>query len=117
MAAARVAELMELQRAVMQQFHASLVGTTLPVIVDGYDAEAKRVVARTWADAPEVDGRVLLPKGAAEPGQMLDVTITKAHDYELEATPVAADGKGAAKGDAAKGDAKKPAGSKPKKQA
>lgn len=105
---ARVAELMELQRSVMRSFHESLVGKTLPVIVDGYDAEAKRVVARTWADAPEVDGRVLLPKGCAEPGAMLDVKITKAHDYELEGALVAADGKS---------DGKKPAGGKAKKQA
>jgi len=109
---ARVAELMELQRSVMRSFHESLVGKTLPVVVDGYDAEAKRVVARTWADAPEVDGRVLLPKGCAEPGAMLDVTITKAHDYELEGALVAADGKSDGKG-----DGKKPAGGKAKKQA
>ena len=81
---ARVAELMELQRSVMRSFHESLVGKTLPVLVDGYDAEAKRVVGRTWADAPEVDGRVLLPKGCAEPGELLDVAIAKAHDYGLE---------------------------------
>ncbi|MFO1029848.1 MAG: 30S ribosomal protein S12 methylthiotransferase RimO [Planctomycetota bacterium] len=112
-AEARVAELMELQRSVMRSFHESLVGKTLPVIVDGYDAEAKRVVARTWADAPEVDGRVLLPKGSAEPGQMLDVTITKAHDYEVEGALVAADGKK----DGSQKDGKKPAGGKAKKQA
>ncbi|MFN7588243.1 MAG: 30S ribosomal protein S12 methylthiotransferase RimO [Planctomycetota bacterium] len=115
-AEARVAELMELQRSVMRSFHESLVGKTLPVIVDGYDAEAKRVVARTWADAPEVDGRVLLPKGCAEPGAMLDVTISKAHDYELEATPVAAGDKAGDKAGVRDGG-KKPAGGKAKKQA
>jgi ribosomal protein S12 methylthiotransferase len=81
----RVAELMALQQKVMRGFHDTLVGKTLPVIVDGYDADAKRVVARTWADAPEVDGRVLLPKGAAEPGELVDVKITAALDYELSA--------------------------------
>lgn len=80
---ARVAELMELQRGVMRGFHESLVGKTLPAVVDGYDADAKRLVARTWADAPEVDGRVLLAKGSAEPGTLVDVTITGADDYEL----------------------------------
>ena len=74
---------MELQRSVMHGFHKGLVGKTLPVLVDGYDAEAKQVVGRTWADAPEVDGRVLLPKGAAEAGQMVQVKITEAHEYEL----------------------------------
>jgi ribosomal protein S12 methylthiotransferase len=83
---ARVAELMELQRSVMRRFHDGLVGKVLPVLVDGYDADAKRVVARTWADAPEVDGRVLLPKSTAEPGAFVDATITKAGDYELTGT-------------------------------
>ncbi len=88
--AARVAELMELQRAVMRRFHEGLVGNVLPVLVDGWDADASRLVARTWADAPEVDGRVLLPKGSAEPGRFVDATITKAHDYELTGTVGAA---------------------------
>jgi ribosomal protein S12 methylthiotransferase len=60
------------------------------VLVDGYDADARRVVGRTWADAPEVDGRVLLPKGCAEPGTFLDAEITGADDYELAARPVGA---------------------------
>jgi ribosomal protein S12 methylthiotransferase len=80
---ARVAELMELQRTVMRRFHQGLAGKTLPVLVDGYDAEGKNLVARTYADAPEVDCRVLLPKGAAEPGTFVQAEITRAHDYEL----------------------------------
>ena len=32
------------------------------------------------------DGRVLLPKGTAEPGAFVDAAITKAGDYELTAT-------------------------------
>jgi ribosomal protein S12 methylthiotransferase len=86
-ATARVAELMAMQRSVMRRFHESLVGKVLPVLVDGYDSDAKAVVGRTWADAPEVDGRVLLPKGCAEPGQMLDVKIEAADDYELTGRP------------------------------
>jgi len=82
-AEARAAELMALQRTVMAGFQQSLVGKTLPVIVDGYDAEAKRLVGRTWADAPEVDCRVLLPKGCAEPGTFVTASITEARDYEL----------------------------------
>jgi ribosomal protein S12 methylthiotransferase len=67
----------------MRRFHEGLVGRTLPVLIDGYDADAQRLVGRTWADAPEVDGRVLLPKGTAAPGTFVDATITQAHDYEL----------------------------------
>ncbi|HEX5054134.1 MAG TPA: 30S ribosomal protein S12 methylthiotransferase RimO [Planctomycetota bacterium] len=89
LAEARRAELMELQRSVMLGFQRGLVGRTLPVLVDGYDAEARRLVGRTWADAPEVDCRVLLPKGSAEPGQFVSATITEAHDYELQAQAAA----------------------------
>ncbi len=80
-AVARQEELMELQRGIMGAFQRSLVGRTLPVLVDGYDVEAKKVVGRTWADAPEVDCQVFLPKGSAEPGDLVDVVVTKADDY------------------------------------
>jgi ribosomal protein S12 methylthiotransferase len=79
----RAGELMAMQRDVMLAFQKSFVGKTVPVLVDGYDAEAKSLVGRTYADAPEVDCRVLLPKGAAEPGVMVSVRITEASEYEL----------------------------------
>jgi ribosomal protein S12 methylthiotransferase len=82
-AEARAGELMVMQRSIMRSFHDTLVGKVLPAVVDGYDQDAKRLVARTYADAPEVDGRVLLPKGAAAPGDLLDVEITAADDYEV----------------------------------
>ena len=80
-AEARAAELMERQRAVMRGFHDRQVGRRLPVLVDGYDEAAARLAARTWADAPEVDARVLLPVGSAAPGTLVDVTLTGAGDY------------------------------------
>ncbi|MBZ0152881.1 MAG: 30S ribosomal protein S12 methylthiotransferase RimO [Planctomycetes bacterium] len=86
-AEARAAELMALQVPILREFQQSFVGQTVPVLVDGYDQEAKRMVGRTFADAPEVDCRVLLPKAAAEAGAMLDVTITGADVYELEGRP------------------------------
>lgn len=86
-AQARVAELMELQRGIMHQFQRSFVGRTVPVLVDGYDAEAKRMVGRTHADAPEVDCRVLLPKNSAKVGEILAVEVTDASEYELQGVP------------------------------
>jgi len=84
-AEARCAELMELQRGVMNEFHQSLVGRRLTVLVDGHDEHGERLVGRTWADAPEVDGRVLLANGAASPGDLVEVAVTSASDYELSA--------------------------------
>lgn len=84
LAEARAAELMGLQRPVMAAFQRSLVGRDLPVLVDGVDTEG-RVVGRTWADAPEVDCRVLLPQGSATAGDLVAARITAARDYELDA--------------------------------
>ncbi len=82
-AEARAAELMELQRGVMNEFQNGLVGRTLPVLLDGHDESGEFVVGRTWADAPEVDCRVLLASGAGAPGEFVDAEIVRAGDYEL----------------------------------
>jgi ribosomal protein S12 methylthiotransferase len=69
----------------MRGFHDGLVGRILPVLVDGRDESGGFLVGRSWADAPEVDGRVLLPAGAAAPGDLVQAKITAAGDYELVA--------------------------------
>ncbi|MBK8097446.1 MAG: 30S ribosomal protein S12 methylthiotransferase RimO [Planctomycetes bacterium] len=89
-AAARCAELMALQKGVMGTFQRTFVGKTVPVLIDGYDIDAKAVVGRTHADAPEVDCRVLLAKDAGAPGDLIDVAITGADDYDLRGDPAAA---------------------------
>ncbi|MCA8951636.1 MAG: 30S ribosomal protein S12 methylthiotransferase RimO [Planctomycetes bacterium] len=87
-AEARAAELMELQRGVMAEFQRSLVGRSLPVLIDGVDEQGENAVGRTWADAPEVDCRVLLPAGSAPVGAIVECTITDASDYECRGTVV-----------------------------
>lgn len=81
-AEARAAELMAMQQKVMRSFHESKVGETLDVLVDGYDEDAEQLVGRTYADAPEVDGRVLLPKESAKVADLVRAKITAAGDYE-----------------------------------
>lgn len=64
------------------------LGRTLEVLVDGYDAENERTLARSYREAPEVDGYVLV-RGEHEPGQRLEVRITGAMPYDLEARAIA----------------------------
>jgi ribosomal protein S12 methylthiotransferase len=87
-AEARREQLMRAQKQVLDRFQRRFVGTTARVLVDGMDAHSKLVVGRTWADAPEVDCRVLLPRGSGEPGDFVDVRITAADDYELRGETV-----------------------------
>ncbi len=81
-AEARAEELMALQLDVMRDFHREKVGEELDVLVDGYDESGEFAVGRSYADAPEVDGRVLLAKESAAPGDLVRAKITSAGDYE-----------------------------------
>jgi len=84
-AEARRAELMQLQKGIMDRYQHGFVGRSEPVLIDGVDAETGDLVGRTFADAPEVDCRVLLPRDTGEPGEIVDARVVAAHDYDLRA--------------------------------
>ena len=48
----------ELQSRIMDDWNDSMVGTDLEVLVDGYDEEMGQFYGRSYADSPDVDGRV-----------------------------------------------------------
>jgi ribosomal protein S12 methylthiotransferase len=87
----RRAEIMALQKGIHLARNRALVGQTLRVLVDGLDpaASGNIVLARTTADAPEVDAVVRIPADGLVAGDMLDVLITGADDYDLIARPAA----------------------------
>ena len=79
----RRALFMQAQAAVSQKRLARLVGRELQVLVDGVaDGIA---TARSFADAPEIDGVVRFAAGKVKPGQFAKVQITGAAEYDLEA--------------------------------
>jgi ribosomal protein S12 methylthiotransferase len=59
------------------------------VIVDGADDEEPGImIARTKADAPDVDAVVYLDNAThLKPGDIVPAKITGADDYDLYATP------------------------------
>jgi ribosomal protein S12 methylthiotransferase len=60
------------------------VGTTMQVLVDGIDGKA--AVARSEADAPEIDGQVRITNGGKlNVGEFAQVLVTKADAYDLTA--------------------------------
>jgi ribosomal protein S12 methylthiotransferase len=62
------------------------IGQTMLVLVDAADEE--NAVARSAADAPEIDGVVYLENGAGLlPGDLVEVTITDADEHDLWAGP------------------------------
>ena len=79
----RQARFMQTQAAISAARLARKVGTTLQVLVDSVDGDV--AVARSSADAPEIDG-VVRVKGAkgAKPGDIVRARITGAKDHDLE---------------------------------
>jgi len=73
-----------LQSDIMDDYNASMIGRTLEVLVDGYDEEQEQFFGRTYADSPEIDGRVWLV--SSEPlreGDFVTVTIDGCLDGDL----------------------------------
>ena len=48
----------EIQSAIMDEYSEAMIGRELQVLVDGYDEEFEQYYGRTYADSPEIDGRV-----------------------------------------------------------
>jgi ribosomal protein S12 methylthiotransferase len=83
----RLERFMEVQAEISREKLAERVGQRLTVLVD--EVEEGRVVARSYADAPEIDGNVIVP-GAWEldPGDFIEVEITRSGDHDLLGAPV-----------------------------
>ena len=70
--------IMEQQQLIMTRRCEKLVGTTVEVLVEGFDRIAECWYGRTYADAPEVDGCVFFTTGGKKPsiGSFVNVKIT-----------------------------------------
>jgi ribosomal protein S12 methylthiotransferase len=77
---ARYHKTMSLQREIAAQVGQAFVGRTLRVLVE------EPGVARGEADAPDIDGRVYVPR-TLPVGEFAEVAITGARDYDLLALP------------------------------
>ncbi len=76
------------QQAISTQRLAAKIGRTLTVLVDEVDDQGG-ATARSMADAPEIDGSVLLRDAAGRaPGDLIQVRIEDADEYDLYGVPV-----------------------------
>jgi ribosomal protein S12 methylthiotransferase len=81
----RLRKIMELQAEISFASLQKHVGRVEQVLVEGFSKESDLLIeGRTKLQAPdEIDGCVYITKGTAEPGTIVDVTITEAHTYDL----------------------------------
>jgi ribosomal protein S12 methylthiotransferase len=84
--AERRARFMELQEAISARRLQRKIGTTIRVLVDEVDAGG--AIARSSADAPEIDGCVrIAPAPALKAGDVVAVRVTRADAHDLWAQP------------------------------
>lgn len=83
--AAQRAEMVEtIQSRIMDAYNDAMIGRTLEVLVDGYDEEIEQYFGRSYADSPDIDGRVWI--ASDEPlteGTFVTVQIDGAVDGDL----------------------------------
>ena len=84
----RRARLMQLQESISARRLKDKVGRTLRVLVD--EAMPGKAIARSSADAPEIDGVVHIDKaGDLKPGDFVEVKVTASDAHDLYAQPLA----------------------------
>ena len=83
--AQRRAQMIEtIQSRIMDEYNEAMIGKELSVLVDGYDEEYEQYFGRTYADSPEIDGRVwIASQDDISEGEFVTVCIDGLIDGDL----------------------------------
>ncbi len=83
-AQSRAQQIEMIQSDIMDDYNASFIGKSLDILVDGYDEDYEQFFGRTYADSPEIDGRVwIASEEALVEGRFVKVCIDGVIDGEL----------------------------------
>jgi ribosomal protein S12 methylthiotransferase len=90
MARRRRREIMALQRRISREQNRMLIGKRLEVLVEGVSAETEHLlVGRHAGQSPEIDGVTYINEGSAQPGEIVELEVTQAADYDVVGTAIA----------------------------
>lgn len=79
---ARIEQLMQIQAEISLERNQKFIGRVLDVLVEGVDEENQISIGRSYRDAPEVDGLVVV-EGIASVGDLVQVRINSAITHDL----------------------------------
>jgi len=81
----RMELIMEEQMGLMQEWGESFIGKTQRILVEGFDRYAECWFGRSYADAPDIDGKVFFTVSGKKPkpGDFIQVKITDCVDGDL----------------------------------
>ena len=78
----RLAKLMETQQAISRARNERRIGQTVEVLIEGFDGS--RAFGRSYAEAPDVDGKIYLEGTGALPiGSYVFARLTRAEEYDM----------------------------------
>jgi len=82
----RLDKLMKLQQKITLEHQTAQIGKKRRILIDEVSEKNKKIlVGRSCAEAPEIDGNILVSKGNHQDiGEWVEVKITKAYPYHLE---------------------------------
>lgn len=78
----RLETLMEIQAGISLERSQRFIGRTLKVLIEGVDEENRVSIGRSFRDAPEIDGLVVV-EGLAPVGEIVTVKINSAMTHDL----------------------------------
>ncbi len=82
----RYHRLMTLQQSISNEMQQAMIGKVIEVLVEGRSEETELLLeARSYGQAPEIDGVTYINEGWAEPGDIVRAEIVDAGDYDLVA--------------------------------
>lgn len=80
----RCDELMSIQNRIHNEYNAGFVGREIKVICEGYDEVSECFYGRSYADAPDIDGKVYFSASRrVRAGEFVTVRIDEVLDYDL----------------------------------
>jgi ribosomal protein S12 methylthiotransferase len=78
----RLEHLMQIQGEISLERNQRFIGKTMDVLVEGVDEENQISIGRSYRDAPEIDGLVVV-EGLAPIGEIVPVKINSAITHDL----------------------------------
>ena len=74
----------EIQSRIMDEYNDSCVGQVMQVLCEGYDADEESYYGRTYADSPDIDGKIwFTAEKHIKTGDFADIRVVDTYDGEL----------------------------------
>jgi len=80
----RLEKLMVTQQKISKEINHTYLGREIEVLIDEISSDkSKLAIGRTQADAPEIDGKVIIKTDKVRAGEFIKVNIIEASEYDL----------------------------------